>query len=120
MLKETVETFLKLQPVDKPEWATPIIVEPKSDGGIRICGDFKATINPVICPQVFLLPMPEEMFSILANGKSFTKLDLSRAYKQMKIKEECQSLMINMHLGFFPINGYPLAFPQCWLCGRSL
>ena len=73
----------ELRPVDKAEWATPIVVVPKSDGGIRICGDFKVTINPVICPQTFPLPTPEEMFSALANGESFTKLDLSRAYKQM-------------------------------------
>ena len=84
-LKEKVETLLKaqmdqikLQPVDKVKWTTPIVVVPKSDGGIRICGDFKVTITSVICPQVFLpLLMPEEMFSALANGESLTKLDLS-------------------------------------------
>ena len=74
-LKEKVETLLKaqvaqgeLRPVDRSDWATPIVVVPKSDRGIRICGDFKVTINPVICPQVFPLPTPEEMFSALANG----------------------------------------------------
>ena len=92
----------KLRPVDKSEWATPIVVVPKSDGGIRICSDFKVTINPVICPQVFPLPTPEEMFSALANEESFTKLDLSRAYKEMKVKEECQHpLTINTHLGLY-------------------
>ena len=74
----------------------------KSDGGILICGDFKVTINPVICPQVFPLPMPAVKFSALPNGESFTKLDLSRAYKQMKVKKECQSLLtIDTHLGLF-------------------
>lgn len=65
----------ELHPVDKSEWATPIVVVPKSDSGIRICGDFKVTINPVICPQVSPLPTPGEMFSTLANGESFTKLE---------------------------------------------
>ena len=69
------------------------MVVPKNDGGIRICGDFKVTINPVICPQVFPLPTPEEIFSTLANSESITKLDLSRAYKQMQVEEECQPLL---------------------------
>ena len=124
-LKEKVETLLKaqvdqgeLRPVDKSEWATPIVVVPKSDGGIRICGDFKVTINPVICPQVFPLPTPEEMFSALANGESFTKLDLSRAYKQMKVKEECQHLLtINTHLGLYCYSRLPFGIstaPALW------
>ena len=51
----------------------------KKDGGIRICGDFKVSINRVIKAQVYPLPTPEEMFSALANGESYTKLDLARA-----------------------------------------
>ena len=104
-----METLLKAQvdqgelcPVDKSEWATPIVVVPKGNGGFRICGDFKVTIDPVICPQIFPLPTPEEIFSALVNGESFTKLDLSRAYKQLKVREECQHLLtINTHLGLY-------------------
>ena len=69
---------------------------------------FEVTINPVICPQTVPLPMPEKMFSALANGESFTKFELSRAYKQMKVKEECQTLlMINAHLGLFSYSQLP-------------
>ena len=80
----------ELVPVDRSDWATPIVVVHKKDGGIRICGDFKVSINPVLQSQTYPLPTPEEMFSALANGESYTKLDLARAYKQMKVKEECQ------------------------------
>ena len=59
----------ELRPVDKAEWATPIVVVPKvMVHGIHTCGDFKDTINPVIFPQVFPLLTSEEMFSALANG----------------------------------------------------
>ena len=60
-VKEKVEKTLRAQ----------VTLVHKRDGDIRICGDFKLTINPVICPQVYPLPTPEEMFSTLANGESF-------------------------------------------------
>lgn len=79
-LEETLRTEVakgELIPVERREWAAPIVVVHKWDGGLRVCGDFKVTINPVICPQVYPLPTPEEMFSALANGESYSKLDLS-------------------------------------------
>jgi len=46
--------------------------------------------------------MPKEMFSMLENGESYTKLDLARAFKQMAVKKECQHLLtINTHMGLF-------------------
>ena len=66
--------------------------------GIRICDDFKVSINPVVESQTYPLPTPEEISSALSNGESYTKLDLARAYKQMKVREECQPLLtINTH-----------------------
>ena len=42
------------------------------------------------------------MFSTLANGESYTKLDLARAYKQMKVRKECQPLLtIKIHTVVF-------------------
>jgi len=71
----------------------------KRDGGIRICGDFKVS---VLQAQTYPLLTPEEIFSTLANGESYTKLNLARAYKQMKVKQDCQSLLtINTHRGLF-------------------
>ena len=64
-----------------------IVVVHKQDGGLYVCGDFKVTINPVICLQIYPLPTPEELFSALANEESYSKLDVSRAYKQMKVEK---------------------------------
>lgn len=124
-LKDKVEEALQTQvtegelvPVERSEWAAPIVVVHKKDGGIRICGDFKVSINPVICSQVYPLPTPEEMFSMLANGESYTKLDLARAYKQMAVKKECQNLLtINTHLGLFKYTRLPFGIttaPALW------
>ena len=74
-LRDKVEEALRAQvaageliPVERSEWAAPIVMVQKKDGGVHICGDFKVTINPVICQQVYPLPTPEQMFSALANG----------------------------------------------------
>ena len=89
----------ELLPVEQSEWAAPIVVVQKKDGGVCICGDCKVTINPVI---FYPLPTLEELFSTLANAESFTRLDLARAYRQIKVKSECQHLLtINTHLGLF-------------------
>ena len=124
-LKEKVELQLQKQvdegelvPVDSSDWATPIVVVHKKDGGIRICGDFKVSVNPVLHSQTYPLPTPEEIFSTLANGESYTKLDLARAYKQMKVKQECQSLLtISMHRGLFQYTRLPFGIttaPSLW------
>ena len=59
-LKEKIEQQLDKQveegeliPIDKSEWAAPIVVVYKKDGRIRICGDFKTSINPFLHPQIY-------------------------------------------------------------------
>jgi len=106
----------ELVPVDSSDWAIPIVVVHKC--GIRICGDFKVSINPVLQSHTYPLPTSEEIFSTLDNGKSYTKLDLARAYKQMKVKQECQSLLtINIHRGLFQYTRLPFGItmaPSLW------
>jgi len=46
----------ELVQVDKSDWAAPIIVVQKKDGEIRICGDFKVSINPFYIPRYILCP----------------------------------------------------------------
>jgi len=70
----------ELQPVDQSEWATFIVVVTRKDGKLHICVDFKVTINPHLKVLTYPLPTPDEVFATLANGESFTKLDLC-AYK---------------------------------------
>ena len=124
-LKEKVEAALQAQvdegelvAVEQSEWAAPIVVVNKRDGGICICEDFKVSVNPVISPQVYPLPTPEEMFSMLANGKSFSKLDLARAYKQMQVTDSSRPLLtINIHIGLFQYTRLPFGIstaPALW------
>jgi transposase InsO family protein len=91
-----------LKPVSRSEWAAPIVVVPKSDGNIRICGDYKVTVNTCIQEETYPLPTPEDLFSTLAGGAVFTKLDLSSAYQQLQLSEESKKLLtINTHKGLY-------------------
>ena len=59
----------------------------KSDGRVRICGDYKVTVNQAAKLEKYPLPCIEELFASLAGGKLFTTLDLSHAYIQVPLDE---------------------------------
>lgn len=83
-------------------WASPIVVKLKSNNEIRICGDYKVTINPYIYVEPHPLPRFEEIVDKLRGGNQFTVLDLKDAYLQMKVHPDSQDLLVvSTHLGFF-------------------
>ena len=45
-----------IEPVQHSEWATPIVHIPKSNGTVRICGDYKLTVNKASRLAQYLLP----------------------------------------------------------------
>ena len=50
---------------------------------IRICSDYKLTVNKASKLEQYPLPKVEDLFSTLAGGITFTKLDMSQAYQQL-------------------------------------
>ena len=82
-LRQRVDDQLKLEaerilrPVEHATWAVPVV---KLDRSIRICGDFKQTINRSAQLDTYLIPKVEDIVAKLSQGKYFSKLDLSQAY----------------------------------------
>ena len=87
------------------QWVTPIVPVPKKDGTVRLCGDFKVSINPKLHVDQYPLPRFDDIFSTLAGGQRFSKIDLRQAYLQMEVEEESKKLLtINTSQGLFKHN----------------
>lgn len=92
-------------PLTYSKWAAPVVPVVKSDGSIRVCGDYKLTANRAIKLDTYPIPKPEDLFSSLSGGKYFSKLDMSQAYCQLRIDETSQDItVINTHRGLFKYN----------------
>ena len=88
--------------VDRSEWATPLVVVPKSNGRVRLCGDYKVTLNPQLLVDEHPLPTIDELFSAMSGGSKFSKIDLSNAYLQLEIHEDDRHLLtLSTHKGLY-------------------
>jgi len=108
-LREKVEVELErlqqqgiIEPIQFSDWAAPIVPVVKSDGSVRICGDYKVTINRVAKLDKYPIPRIDDLFASLSGGQKFSKVDLSHAYQQIQLDEESrQYVTINTHKGLF-------------------
>ena len=98
-----------IEPVQYAEWAAPIVPVLKADGkSLRICGDFKVTVNKASQLDRYPIPKIEDLFATLAHGKTFTKLDMSQAYQQLLLDEDSRNyVVVNTHRGLFRYNRLP-------------
>ena len=98
-----------LTPVKHADWAAPIVPIMKADKkSVRICGDFKQTVNKASPIDKYPIPRIEDLFAKLAGGRTFTKLDISQAYQQLCLDEESQKfVVINTSKGLFRYNRLP-------------
>ena len=97
-----------LRPIEHATWAAPIVTVVKPDRSIRICGDFKQTVNRAARLDTYPIPKVKEILSKLSQGKHFTKLDHSQAYNQVRLSAESQkNTAINTQRGLFQITRLP-------------
>lgn len=99
-LRETVESEIDrlvkegiIEPVEYSEWASGVVPVLKENGKIRLCGNFKPTINPCLQdlspPQIHM----DDILAKLSGSKFFTTLDLSAAYNQMEVDSSYRDLL---------------------------
>ena len=97
-----------VEKVTHSDWAAPIVVVPKDDGQIRLCGDYKVTVNKSLKVDQHPLPRPDELFAALSRGVKFSKIDLTHAYQQMTLDTDSRVYVtINTHQGLFRYTHLP-------------
>ena len=88
------------------KWAAPIVVVLKDardpSGPIRICGDYKITVNAVAPLDNYPIPNTSDQLATLAGGSKFSKIDLSQAYQQVELDDSSKELLtVNTHRGLY-------------------
>lgn len=87
----------------------------KSVGGIRLCGDYKVTLNRYSKDVKHPLPTAEEIFAKLNGGTRLSKLDLSKAYNQFELND-CYTT----RQGVYQMNRLPFGKPASRIVQREL
>ena len=127
-LRPAVEKELKkmedegiIEPVEVSNWATPIVCVAKTDGSVRVCGDYKGTVNPAIQTEQFPIPTLEEIRGKVSTWRKFTKIDLRSAYQQMVLDKGSKQLSRSTPTrAYFDILDCHLVFHQVQLSGNVL
>ena len=96
-----------ISPVQFSTWAAPIVPVLKQSGEVRICGDYKITINQACTTDSYPLPKVDDLLANLA-GQYFSKLDLSQAYLQLPLDEQSKEFVtVTTHRGLYRYNRLP-------------
>ena len=67
-----------VEPVQHSEWAASIVSILKADGSIRVCWDYKRTVNQVVKPDSYPLPRINDLLARLGGARVFSKLHMSQ------------------------------------------
>ncbi|KAL3092092.1 hypothetical protein niasHT_021998 [Heterodera trifolii] len=110
-VEKVIDKWVKdgvLEQVTTSDWATPLVIVPKPGNKIRLCCDYKVTVNPWLDIHQYPLPRPEELFSVLNGGEKFSKLELKEAYLQLMLDDKAKEcLTICTHKGLYQFTRMP-------------
>ncbi|GBP47942.1 Retrovirus-related Pol polyprotein from transposon 412 [Eumeta japonica] len=102
----TSPIFLKPRPVPlalRDQWGTPVVPVIKQNGKVRLCADYRATLNKNIEDDNYPIPRIEEIFSKLSGGKYFCTLDINSAYHMPTNEETAEMQTISTCKGSYKV-----------------
>jgi len=101
LVNEYVEKLIAadvVEPCSGP-WASPILLIPKKDGGLRAVADLRK-INLCVLRDSYPIPDIQELLDQLPGATWFTSLDLGSAFWQLPLAEDsrdCTAFMTKTH-----------------------
>ena len=100
-------------PIENVSWGTPLVPVVKPDGSIRICADYKITLNKALNDHPYPIPVVSHLLTNLSGGKVFVKLDLAQAYLQLPVTDESAiAQTVITHRGAFRVNRLQFGIKQ--------
>ena len=103
-----LEKFGIITKVFSSQWACPIVNVLKSDGTIRMCGDYSMTVNKVMDVVQYPLPSIEDVIANVGDAKIFSKIDLESAYLQLPLDDASKPYTtVNTTFGLYHFNYLP-------------
>lgn len=113
--KEQVESELTrlekegvITKVETSQWGTPLVPVLKENNKIRLCANYKVTVNKHIKDVNHPLPRIEDIFTALQGGTSFSKLDLRNAFNHLCLSKESSELLAwSTPKGIYRVNRLP-------------
>ena len=98
----------RITKVFSSDWASPIVNILKSDGTVRICGDFSGTVNGHLDAVRTPLPSVDDVISRVGTATVFGKIDLSNAFLQLPLNPDSKKYTtINTPEGLYQYNFLP-------------
>ena len=91
-----------ISPIMNSSWAAAVVPVLKPNGTVRLCGDYKLTVNRAARLDTYPIPTLDDLFSRLSGGSVFSKLDMSQAYAQLCLDDTSKKYtVVNTHRGLF-------------------
>ena len=107
LLEELVSSG-KIERVNWSDWASQVVIAHKKSGAIRLCCNYKPTLNKQLEDDIYPMPRIDDIISQLSGNSHFCSLDLSGAYLQLALCKESRKLTtINTHLGLYAFKRLP-------------
>jgi hypothetical protein len=110
-VKEEIDRMLEagiIEPVEESEWVSPMVVQEKKKGGIRICVDLRK-LNDACLHDPFPTPFTDEVLENVGGQEDYSFTDGFSGYHQIKISQKTDT---RPH---FPHNGGPTSTQSCCL-----
>ncbi|KAK7105052.1 hypothetical protein V1264_019673 [Littorina saxatilis] len=88
-LKKDIDNMLKMGVIRESSspYSSPVVVVKKKDGTNRVCIDFRK-VNKITVFDPEPMPTAADLFRRLTGSKIFSKIDLSKGYWQIPVREE--------------------------------